>query len=48
MTDDFEMVTVRLPRWALYGIIDGIERWTGRQMGDIQILDVMEIEEEPE
>jgi hypothetical protein len=44
MSDPNEILTVRLPRWAWDGIVEGIERWTGRQRGDIQILDAAEIE----
>lgn len=46
MSPDDELI-VRLPRWAWDGIVEGIERWTGRQVGDIQILDVARVEEPP-
>jgi hypothetical protein len=39
-----EIITVHLPRWAWDGIVEGIESWTGRKAGDIQILDVAEVE----
>lgn len=41
---DDELVVV-LPRWAWDGIVEGIERWTGRERGDIQILDVAVVTE---
>ena len=43
--DDEYTITVRLPLWAWNGIVTGIQEWTGRQVGDIEILDVAEIEE---
>ena len=44
MASSDDIITVRLPRWAWDGIVEGIERWTGRKVGDIEILDVAEIE----
>lgn len=38
-----ETLTVKLPRWAWEGIVRGIERWTGREAGDIAILAAAEV-----
>lgn len=39
-----QIITIRLPVWAWAGIVGYVEAATGRSIGDIEVLDVAQVE----